>query len=173
MIYGLGRKLEQAVLNGDGTDQEGQPDKGIVGLLSGLISGVQTQAYAGDKLTTLRDALTQLEVLGYEAGAFILNPLDWAAIETARATSGSFDLGGPIDRAKRQVWRTQVVPTPASPWAPQPHSTCPPPPSTTTPQGFALNGTSRRASPVTGPSAASRAASACRCFSPTASSRST
>lgn len=109
MLYGLGRKLEHYVLNGDGTDQEGQPGKGIVGFLSGLISGVQVQAFAGDKLTTLRAALTQLEVLGYQAGAFILNPLDWAAIETARATSGSFDLGGPIDRAKRQVWGTQVV----------------------------------------------------------------
>lgn len=109
MITGLGRKLEGFVLNGDGTDQDGAAGKGIVGLLSGLISGVQGQAYAGDKLTTLRAALTQLEVLGYTAGAFILNPLDWAAIETARATSGSFDLGGPIDRAKRQVWGTQVV----------------------------------------------------------------
>lgn len=109
MLYGLGRKLEHEILNGDGTDQAGQAGKGIVGLLSGLISGVQAQAYAGDKLTTLRAAITQLEVLGYAAGAFILNPLDWAAIETARATSGSFDLGGPIDRAKRQVWGTQVV----------------------------------------------------------------
>ena len=109
MLYGLARKLEGYVLNGDGTDQEDQAGKGIVGFLSGLISGVQVQAFAGDKLTTLRAAITQLEVLGYQAGAFILNPLDWAAIETARATSGSFDLGGPIDRAKRQVWGTQVV----------------------------------------------------------------
>lgn len=109
MLLGLGRKLEGFVLSGDGTDQDGQAGKGIVGMLSGLISGVQTQAFAGDPLTTLRSALTQLEVLGYSAGAFILNPLDWAAIETARASSGSFDLGGPIDRAKRQVWGTQVV----------------------------------------------------------------
>ena len=67
------------------------------------------QAFVEDRLTTLRSALTQLETAGYETGAFILNPLDWAAIETARASSGSFDLGGPIDRAKRQVWGTQVV----------------------------------------------------------------
>lgn len=109
MLLGLGRKLEGFVLSGDGTDQDGQAGKGIVGLLSGLISGVQVQAFVEDRLTTLRSALTQLETAGYETGAFILNPLDWAAIETARASSGSFDLGGPIDRAKRQVWGTQVV----------------------------------------------------------------
>lgn len=101
MLYGLGRNLEQEVISGAGT----------TGHLTGLLntSGIQTHAAGADKVTTLRTAATQIEVLGYNTDVFILNPLDWAAIETQRATSGTFDLGGPIDRAQRKVWGTQVV----------------------------------------------------------------
>lgn len=102
LLYGLGRKVEGYVIGGTEAD-------GIVGLLN--TSGIQSQAFAVDAVTTLRQALTMLEVLGHEPGAFILNPLDWAAIETARATSGSFDLGGPVDRAARKLWGVQVVPS--------------------------------------------------------------
>lgn len=107
LLYGLGREIEDLVIAGDGTDGEGVAGKGITGLLNR--SGIQTQAYAADKLTTLRVAASKLEVLGYTTGAYIMHPLDWAAIETQRATSGVFDLGGPIDRAQRKVWGTQVV----------------------------------------------------------------
>lgn len=104
LLYGLGRKLETEVISGDGT----------AGHLTGLLNvgGVQTQTAAADKVVTLRAAATKLEVLGYNTDVFILNPTDWAAIETQRATSGTFDLGGPIDRAQRRVWGTQVVTSP-------------------------------------------------------------
>lgn len=101
MLYGLARKLETEVLSGAGTAGH------LMGMLNA--SGVQIQAAGPDKVTTLRLAATQLEVLGYSTDVYIVNPLDWAAIETARATSGSFDLGGPIDRAQRKVWGTQVI----------------------------------------------------------------
>lgn len=107
LLYGLGRKIEDLVIAGDGTDGRGVAGKGIVGLLNR--SGIQTQAFADDPLTTLRVAASKLEILGYTTGAYIMHPLDWAAIETQRATSGAFDLGGPIDRAQRKVWGTQVV----------------------------------------------------------------
>ncbi|GAA1732979.1 phage major capsid protein [Microbacterium paludicola] len=101
MLYGIARKLEAEVLAGDGT----------AGHLTGLLNttGTQAQTAGADPITTLRLAATQLEVLGYSADVFILNPNDWAGIETARATSGSFDLGGPIDRAARKVWGSQVI----------------------------------------------------------------
>lgn len=101
MLYGLGWKLEAEVLSGDGT----------AGHLTGILntSGIQLQAAGVDKVTTLRTAATQIEVLGYSTDVYVMNPLDWADIETQRATSGTFDLGGPIDRAQRRVWGTQVV----------------------------------------------------------------
>lgn len=101
LLYMLQVKVEDEVLNGDGT----------TGHLRGILntSGLQTQAFASDKLTTLRTAALKLENLGYTADAFVVNIADWAAIETQRATSGAFDLGGPIDRAAQKVWGTQVV----------------------------------------------------------------
>ncbi|PJJ62178.1 phage major capsid protein [Compostimonas suwonensis] len=108
LLYGLARKLEAEVLSGDGT----------TGHLTGLLntSGIQTQAFGDDRITTLRAAATKLEVLGHETDVYILNPNDWAAIETTRAgTSGTFDLGGPIDRAQRKVWGSQVVTSPGLP----------------------------------------------------------
>lgn len=99
--YGLLAKVEDEVLNGDGT----------AGHLTGILntSGVQLQPFAADAVSTLRMAALKLENLGHSADAFLVHAADWAAIETARVTSGSFDLGGPIDRAAQKLWGTQVI----------------------------------------------------------------
>ncbi len=101
LFFMLREALEAEVLNGDGTP----------GHFRGLLntSGVQTQAHATDALTTLRLAALKLENVGQTADLFIVNSTDWATIETQRATSGAFDLGGPIDRAAQKLWGTQVV----------------------------------------------------------------
>lgn len=101
LLYMLREAVEEEILNGDGT----------TGHLTGILntSGIQTQAYATDAVTTLRLAALKLENLGQAADLFIVNSADWAAIETQRVTSGSFDLGGPIDRATQKLWGTQVV----------------------------------------------------------------
>lgn len=101
LLYMLSAAVEEQVLNGAGT----------AGTLSGILAtgGIQVQAYTVGKVETLRAAITALETAGYEASTIVLNPVDWAAIESARSTSGSFDLGGPIDRAARKVWGVPVV----------------------------------------------------------------
>ncbi|MFS0912810.1 phage major capsid protein [Microbacterium sp. 179-I 3D2 NHS] len=101
LLIQLWQKVEEEVLNGPGT----------TGHLTGILntSGIQTQAFATDKLTTLRTAALKLENLGYSTDAYVVNNADWAAIETARNSSGHFDLEGPIDRATQKIWGTQVV----------------------------------------------------------------
>lgn len=101
LLYGLGREVEQQVLNGDGQDGN------LLGLRN--VSGVLSQAPGPDALTTLRLALTKLESLGHEPSLFVLNVHDWAAIETARNASGAFDLGSAVDRAARRAWGIPVV----------------------------------------------------------------
>lgn len=101
LLIQLWQKVEEEVLNGAGT----------TGHLTGILntSGIQTQAFVTDKLTTLRTAALKLENLGYSTDAYVVNIADWAAIETARNASGNFDLEGPIDRATQKIWGTQVV----------------------------------------------------------------
>ncbi|SDQ11546.1 phage major capsid protein [Leucobacter chromiiresistens] len=101
LLFMLREAVEGEILNGDGTE----------GHLRGILntSGVQTQAFATDAVTTLRLAALKLENVGHAADLFIVNSNDWAAIETQRVTSGSFDLGGPVDRATQKLWGTQVV----------------------------------------------------------------
>lgn len=107
LLFMLREKVEQEILAGDGT----------TGHLMGIMatSGVQTQAYAADKVTTLRRALLQLETVGHTGDLMVVNSVDWADIETQRVTSGSFDLGGPIDRATQKLWGVQVVTSPRIP----------------------------------------------------------
>lgn len=101
LFFMLQEAVEDEILNGDGSE----------GHLRGLLntSGVQVQPFATDAVTTLRLAALKLENVGQVADLFIVNSTDWAEIETQRVTSGSFDLGGPVDRATQKLWGTQVV----------------------------------------------------------------
>jgi HK97 family phage major capsid protein len=101
MRYMLYAAVEGQVLNGSGV---GDNLRGILNT-----SGIQTQAFATDRVTTLRTAILKAENLGHSADLFILHPADWAAIETTRNASGAFDLGTAVDRAAQKVWGTQVV----------------------------------------------------------------
>ncbi|MDN4611075.1 phage major capsid protein [Arthrobacter burdickii] len=101
LLAGLNAAVEDEILNGDGT----------AGHLRGLLatSGIQSQAAAADSVTTVRAGVTKLEATGHDASVIVLAPADWAEIETARNTSGAFDLAGPVDRAARKLWGVQVV----------------------------------------------------------------
>jgi HK97 family phage major capsid protein len=109
LLWGLKLALEDEVFNGDGSEftVDGKKTRHFTGILG--TTGVQQQAFAGDAVSTLRSASTKLETIGFESSAYVLNPLDWERIETARNVSGQFDLGSAVNRAQRKVWDTQVV----------------------------------------------------------------
>ncbi|WP_096906139.1 phage major capsid protein [Dietzia sp. WMMA184] len=101
--YGLFSCVEDQVLNGDGTGQN------LTGLLE--TSGVQTQPFADDLLTTLRRSVTKLENVGHQPTAVVIRPEDWEAVELSTSSgSGEFTFASsPIDRAARRVWGVQVA----------------------------------------------------------------
>lgn len=105
MIAGLAEAVVEQFLNGDGI---GENLNGVTNA-----SGVQTQVYVTDKITTARYGLGALETLGMVGGFYVLNPTDWLAIETTRSTTdGDFLMstsGSPVDSVRRQLWGVPVA----------------------------------------------------------------
>ncbi len=102
MLWGLRAAVENQVINGSGTAPA------LRGLLN--TSGIQTQAFATDALTSIRKGITKLESLGYTPGVLAVSAADWEAIELLTATSGATDVRGvPIDAVTRKLFGVQAV----------------------------------------------------------------
>lgn len=88
----------------------------LVNVLAGA-TGAQTAPFKEDGFTTARLAKSKLETLGLDANAFILNPEDWALMETAKATgSGTFLFNAaPVDQTHGLLWGVPVVTSPRVP----------------------------------------------------------
>lgn len=102
MAGGLENAVEYQALFGDGTGEN------MTGILA--TSGIVTQAFATDSITTSRKALTQLQLEGITPNAWAVNPADAEAFDLLRedATSGQYLLGGPAGEASKVLW---TIPT--------------------------------------------------------------
>ena len=83
MVEGVLDGLEKQIVAGDGTGEN------MLGLLH--VAGTTAVAFATDPLTTLRSAVTALQVKGEVPSGWALNPADAQAIDLTRwGTSGGF-----------------------------------------------------------------------------------
>lgn len=103
---GVQLALEEQVLAGTGLDDD------LAGILE--TSGIQTQAYSTDILTTCRKAVTLLEMVSIAPTGWVFHPSDWETIELL--TSANHYLMGqaqgqalPVDRARRRLWGVPVA----------------------------------------------------------------
>jgi HK97 family phage major capsid protein len=109
MVEGLHPAVEGQLLNGDGT---GENLRGIANT-----SGIQTQPLVSDAILTARSAITKVEVLGFTPYYFVMNPLDWQAVETTQlAQVGVLNREGsrnglPVDMAARSLSGVPVTVT--------------------------------------------------------------
>ena len=108
--YGLAFKEEQQILNGDGT---GQNLLGIVPQATAYVRPVGVTTTAESKLDTLRFAMLQAILAEYPASGHVLNPIDWAAIETLKDTSGQYIIGNPQGGLNPTLWGLPVAETQA------------------------------------------------------------
>ncbi|SKD91907.1 HK97 family phage prohead protease [Mycobacteroides abscessus subsp. abscessus] len=105
LVYAVRLLIEAQIVTGSGT----APNcRGILNT-----SGIVVQAFATDIITSIRKALTTLEVSGYDTdGTFIyLSPSDWEAIElltSSTAAVGAFR-GVPVDPVERRLFGKRVV----------------------------------------------------------------
>ncbi|WP_252192924.1 phage major capsid protein [Rhizobium sp. CSW-27] len=106
--YGLALKEEQQLLSGDNTGQN----------LYGIIP--QASAYSAPisiadqtMLDVLRLAMLQAALAEYPATGHVLNPIDWAMIETMKDGIGRYIIGNPQGSTAPTLWRLPVVDTQA------------------------------------------------------------
>lgn len=104
--YGLQFKEEAQLLKGDGTGQN--------------ILGVQPQATAfapafvpqdATPIDRLRLAILQVVLAEYPATGFVLNPIDWAAIELTKDNEGRYIIANPQGTIQPTLWNLPVVET--------------------------------------------------------------
>lgn len=106
--FGIDFAEENQVLNGDGTGNN----------LSGLVPNSTAYAAPGALasahiIDTLRFAALQAVLAEYPSTAFVLNPIDWAHIETMKDGDGRYIIGQPQGNAPSTLWRLPVVQTPS------------------------------------------------------------
>lgn len=103
--YGLALVEEAQLLAGDGTGQN----------LLGIVPQATAFAYAtysksGDtKIDRLRRAILQVRVALFRASAIVLNPIDWADIETLKDENGNYIVGDPRGQVEKRLWGLPVV----------------------------------------------------------------
>lgn len=106
--YGLAEELEDQIAQGDGT---GENFEGILN-----VSGIQSQAWDTDLLTTTRKARTLIRTVGRATPtAYAFNPADLETIDLLKDDQGRFYYGGPSDGGVQRHWRLPVVETEAVP----------------------------------------------------------
>lgn len=106
--HGLDIKLENQILKGDGTS----------GNMEGLLT--QAKAYAppagvtgANMFDVLRYAMLQVVLADDYANGHVLNPIDWAIMETTKDENGRYLIGDPQSKAVPTLWGLPVVQTQA------------------------------------------------------------
>lgn len=108
--YGLAFKEEQQILNGDGT---GQNLLGIIPQATAYVRPTGVTPSSETIIDTLRYAMLQAVLAEYPASGHVLNPIDWASIETLKDTTGQYIIGNPQGTLNPTLWGLPVVATQA------------------------------------------------------------
>ncbi len=107
--YGLAYAEELQLLKGDGTGSN------LLGMIPQAVAYNPPLEVPADAtmIDMLRYAMLQAVLAEYPATGHVLNPIDWARIETLKDTIGGYIIGDPADGAAPRLWRLPVVETPA------------------------------------------------------------
>lgn len=108
LTYALALEEERELLVGDGSDG------GINGLMNQATGYSGTQG-PGQKIDVLRKSMTQLYQSELEPEFFVLNPVDWEAIELLKDTLGRYIVGNPVSDRVPTLWGMPVVVTNSMP----------------------------------------------------------
>ena len=101
LAYYVNRKLENQIINGDGTSPN----------LEGILSSGSTDMTdgSGGMIDDLRDMLQTLQTNGFNASAFFLNPADLATIDKTKETAGAYIAADPRANNLPVLWGVPIV----------------------------------------------------------------
>jgi HK97 family phage major capsid protein len=106
--YGLAYKEEVQLLNGDGTGQN------LTGLITEATAYAPHASLVSESLIDdIRFGILQVALAEYPANGIVLNPIDWAYIETMKDGYGRYLIGNPQGTLSPVLWGLPVVPTQA------------------------------------------------------------
>jgi len=107
--FALATVEEQQLLNGSGT---GTNLRGLVTAATAFAAGSVIIAGATN-LDVLRIAMLQAALAEFMASGHVINPLDWAVMETLKDTQGRYIIGNPQEVATPRLWGLPVIATQA------------------------------------------------------------
>lgn len=100
--YDCEEDFEREIISGDGTGDH------FTGILN--VSGLSTQTFSGDIVTTSRKAKTKVKTLGRAyANGWLLNPYDWEAFDLTTDSEDRYYFGGPATVFTPRLWGLPVV----------------------------------------------------------------
>lgn len=100
--YGLEEELEDQMLTGSGSGEN------FTGIYN--VSGIQTQAWDTNVLTSTRKARTKVRVTGKAiANAYVMHPNDWEGIDLLQDNEAKYFFGGPSVMGNPRLWGIPVV----------------------------------------------------------------
>lgn len=106
--YGLRFKEELQLLSGDGTGAN------ILGIIPQASTFSQKVTLASaTAIDRMRLAILQAVLAEYPASGFVLNPIDWAAIELTKDGEGRYIIAQPVNGSVARLWGLPVVETQA------------------------------------------------------------
>lgn len=110
--YGLEYVEDNQILNGAGTGTDLNGIYTQATAFSQVAAGVPVMANV-TRLDIIRYAILQSALAEYFPDGIVLNPVDWALIETTKDGDGRYIIGNPQDGAQPRLWRKPVVETTA------------------------------------------------------------
>lgn len=106
LTYGLLRRLNAQVLNGNGTAPN------LRGILNTTGIGTYVSAAGEQLVIAVRKALTVAQLSEYEPDAVVVHPTDWQNAELSTDTSGRFRIAPDVTvGAARRLWGLAVIVT--------------------------------------------------------------
>jgi len=102
LIHGLESKIENAIINGDGTSSK------LSGLLDTGNFTVYSPPLSTDGIQNLRSAKRVLKAVDFDCNLFILNPTDAEAMDLIQDSTGQYVYGDPRGADGTMIWGVPV-----------------------------------------------------------------